>query len=108
MKPLVYIASPFAGDIELNIGNAKRFCQYAVSRGTIPLAPHLHYPQFLDDSDPKSRKLGLAFALTLLERCDELWVFGDTISRGMKAEISAAGRGNIPIRYFADITEVTP
>ena len=50
-RPLVYIASPFAGDTEYNISRARGYCRFAISRGCIPLAPHLHFPQFMDDSD---------------------------------------------------------
>ena len=97
--PLVYIASPFAGDTERNINRARGYCRFAVSKGYIPLAPHLHYPQFMDDDDKIQRKLGLKFALVLLDKCDELWAFG-TPSEGMSREIAKARKRNIPIRFF--------
>ena len=50
--PLVYIASPYGGNTEVNYEKAKEYCSYALSKGCIPLAPHLHYPQFMDDSCP--------------------------------------------------------
>ncbi len=99
-RPLVYICSPFAGDTEYNIKHAQGYCRFAVSQGYIPLAPHLHYPQFMDDSDKESREMGLSFALILLAKCDELWVFGDTVSAGMRREIARAKRRGMPIRYF--------
>lgn len=99
-RPLVYIASPFAGDMERNIERARGYCRLAVSRGCIPLAPHLHYPQFMDDGDRQQRELGLWFALILLGKCGELWVFGEHISSGMAAEIDKAKRRGMPIRYF--------
>ena len=68
--PLVYIASRFAGDTERNTERAQGYCRFAVSKGCIPLAPHLHYPQFMDDSDREQRELGLFFALVLLGKCD--------------------------------------
>ncbi|NLK53201.1 MAG: DUF4406 domain-containing protein [Syntrophomonadaceae bacterium] len=98
--PIVYICSPFAGDIKRNIERARGYCRLAVSQGYIPLAPHLHYPQFMDDGDPAQRKLGLWFALILLAKCDELWVFSERISSGMSAEITKAERRGMPIRYF--------
>ena len=99
-KPLVYIASPYAGDIERNTERARQYCRFAVSQGFIPLAPHLHYPQFMDEADAKQRKLGLRFALILLGKCDELWVFGSYISKGMKREIATAERRGIKTKYF--------
>jgi hypothetical protein len=97
--PLVYIASPFAGDTERNTEQARGYCRLAVSKGCIPLAPHLHYPQFMDDEDKKERELGIRFALILLGKCDELWVF-DKISQGMAQEIAKAKKRGMPIRYF--------
>ncbi|MTI95434.1 MAG: DUF4406 domain-containing protein [Firmicutes bacterium] len=99
-RPLVYICSPFAGDIDYNTSRARGYCRFAVSEGCIPLAPHLHYPQFMDDTDKESRELGLFFALILLTKCDTVWVFGSRISDGMTREIAKARRCGIPIRYF--------
>ena len=106
-RPLVYIASPFAGDTETNIRRARGYCRFAVSRGCVPLAPHLHYPQFLDDDDPESRALGLKFAVILLGKCDELWVFGGCVTQGMAMEIAKAEKCGIPIRYFNNQYEET-
>lgn len=99
--PLVYIASPFSGDIERNTKKAQGYCRFAVSKGYIPLAPHLHYPQFLDDEYEEERELGLRFALILLGKCEELWVF-DKVSKGMAREISKAKKRGMSIRYFND------
>lgn len=56
----------------------------------IPLAPHTIFTQYLNDAVPEQREQGLRMGHELLERCDELWVMGDTISRGMKDEIGLA------------------
>lgn len=99
-KPLVYIASPFAGDTEANIRRAQGYCRFAVAKNCIPIAPHLHYPQFLDDADKRQRELGLFFALVLLSKCDEMWVFGDRMSCGMTQEIKKAEKRGIHIKRF--------
>ncbi len=99
-RPLVYIASPFAGDTERNKERAQGYCLFAVSKGCIPIAPHLHYPQFMDDSDKEQRELGLFFSLVLLGKCDELWVFGKP-SEGMAREIAKAKKRGIPIKYYS-------
>lgn len=103
-KPLVYIASTFSGDTERNTKRARGYCRFAVSKNCIPLAPHLHYPQFMDDTDKDEREMGLFFALVLLGFCEELWVFG-TISKGMKREITKAKKRAIPIKYFNEKCE---
>ena len=101
-RPLVYICSPFAGDVARNSENTRRFCRFAVGRGAIPIAPHLHYPQFLDDSDKEQRDLGLFFGSVLLQKCDALWFFGDRVSAGMQREIRAARRHGLIIKQFDD------
>jgi hypothetical protein len=104
-RPLVYICSPYAGDVASNTGRALSYCRFAVAKGYIPLAPHLHYPRFMDDSDESERALGLSFALVLLCKCKEVWVFGPRVSPGMRAEVAAAKKRGIPIRYFGEHCE---
>lgn len=36
-KPLVYICSPFSGDIESNNKRTREFCRFALDTGNIPL-----------------------------------------------------------------------
>ncbi|CUH96377.1 hypothetical protein P22_2467 [Propionispora sp. 2/2-37] len=99
-RPLVYICSPFAGETEYNISRARGYCRFAISKGCIPLAPHLLFPQFMDESDRQQRELGLFFALVLLGKCNEVWVFGSRISDGMSREIAEARKRGLPIRYW--------
>lgn len=99
-RPLVFICSPFAGDVARNLRNARQYCKFAVEQGAIPLAPHLHYPQFMDDRIKEQRRLGISFGLVLLEKCEELWVYGSTISKGMRQEIERAQGLGIRIRFF--------
>ena len=40
-RPLVYICSPYAGDIDKNIYRARAFSRFAVEKRYIPIAPHL-------------------------------------------------------------------
>ena len=39
--PLVYICSPYAGDIERNVQNARHYCAFALTQKALPVAPHL-------------------------------------------------------------------
>lgn len=104
-RPIVYICSPYAGDIESNAAAARRYCRFAVEAGYIPIAPHLLFPQFLNDSDPKERELGLFFGNALLSKCAEMFVFGSRISGGMEAEIKRATWKGHRIRYFTESCE---
>jgi hypothetical protein len=103
MVKIVYICSPFSGDVIRNTENACRYCRYAVSKGVLPIAPHLLFPQFLDDNCPVEREKGLTFGLVLLEKVDELWVFGTRTSEGMRREIEKANTDGIPIIYINNI-----
>ena len=47
-RPIIYICSPYAGDIEKNVNAARGYSRFAVDKGFIPLAPHLLFPQFMD------------------------------------------------------------
>lgn len=95
---LVYIASPYAGDVEGNVAFAKAACRYAAAKGYTPVAVHLMYPQFLDDRVPKEREAGLKMGRRVLAVCEEIWLCGERMSAGMKAEEAEAQRLGIPIR----------
>lgn len=99
-RPMVYICSPLSGNIAANQKNARRYCRFAVDSGYIPLAPHLNFPQFMDDGDGAERDLALFMDLVLLSKCDQLWAFGDRASKGMSMEIEKAKRKGQPIRWF--------
>ena len=72
----------------------------AVNFGYIPIAPHLLFPQFMNDDIPRERELAMFFGNVLMSKCAEVWVCGDRISSGMKEEIRRAERKNYKIRYF--------
>lgn len=107
-RPLVYICSPYAGDTVRNILAAQKYCRYATDSGYIPFAAHLLYPQFLNDEDKGERELGLFFGNILMDKCDEVWIFGSTLSTGMQAEYDRAVKKGYRIRRFTtDCREVT-
>ncbi len=94
-RPIVYICSPFSGDVETNVANARRYSRFAVDKGYIPIAPHLLFPQFLDDDNPQERELGLFFGNALMSKCAEVWVdlcqyFGQKKSKDYAAFFSSS------------------
>ena len=100
--PLVYICSPFRGNVENNMRNARKYCAFALSRHALPIATHLLFPQFMEEDDPEQRRLGIFFGLILQKKCKEVWVFGRNISRGMAVEIEKAHERGLPVRYFTE------
>ncbi len=105
VRPLVYICSPYSGDVQRNTFNACRYSRFAALTGYLPITPHLLFPQFLDDNKPDERDLGLQFGNALMDRCAEVWVFGSQVSRGMKAEIERAKHRHYKIRCFTERCE---
>lgn len=99
-RPVVYVCSPFSGDPAGNAERARSYCRFAADSGYAPFAPHLFFPQFLDDGIPEERELGLFMAIIMLTKCAELWVFGEQITRGMAQEIRKAESRGMIIRYF--------
>ena len=105
---LIYVASPYAGDVEKNVAYAKWVCREIAEHGYAFVAPHLIYPEILDDAVPEERQAGIKMGLTLLQRCDELWAFGPVVSSGMQREIAEAERLRIPIRRMDMAGELAP
>lgn len=101
-RPLVYICSPYSGDVEANVKAAQNYCRLAVDKGYIPVAPHLLYPQFMNDDDPAERNLGLSFGNVLMSKCAELWVCGDRLSPGMEAEFDLASERGMTIKFLCE------
>ena len=93
---LIYVASPYAGEVKQNVKFAEQACRMVMNHGHAFFAPPLIYPHFLNDDDPLQRQTGQDMGLAVLEMCDELWVFGNRISPGMKREIQETERLGIP------------
>lgn len=110
-RPLTYICSPYRGDVEANTDLARRLCKLAVARKEIPLAPHLLFPQFMDDSDESQRELAMFMNRILLGKCESLWVWQEDITAGMRLEIEWASlyKHPLPVTYinYSDLVEVT-
>ena len=104
-RPIVYICSPYSGDTERNIKNAKRYSRFAVDKHYLPIAPHIYFTQFMDNCIPEERDTAIFMNWVLMSKCVELWVFGENISAGMKAEIDRAKRKHMRIRYFTEELE---
>jgi len=98
-RPLrVFIASPYAGEVERNVRRAKRLVVDALALHCAPYAPHLLYVNHLDDNNPVERQRGIDAGLAWLEACDEVWSWG-LISPGMLREIEHANSLGIKVRF---------
>ena len=105
-RPIVYICSPYThGCINTNIEKARKYSRFAVDKHYLPITPHIYFTQFMDDTISEERETAVFMNFVLMSKCVELWVFGDTISAGMKAEIERAERKHMKIRYFTEELE---
>lgn len=99
-----YICSRYAGDIEHNVRVALALCRMAVESGLAPFAPHLLFTQFLDDTDPAQREVGISLGLRFIEVCDVVWVYvGEGVSDGMHRETEHARRLGKPIVLLREV-----
>lgn len=99
MAKTVFIGHPISGDIRGNVEKVLKICEEVHTKNIIPVAPYLVSLQYLDDEVVEDRELGMEANHECFLRgyVDELWLFGDRISVGMKKEILLAKEMNIPI-----------
>lgn len=100
----VYVCSPYNAktpeQIEANVTLAKSVCKAIVEAGNYPVAPHLYFPQFMNEKSEAEREFGIMAGLQLMNGCDEVMacVVNDYISPGMERELTyAANNLGIPV-----------
>lgn len=100
MKKKIFISAPlpFTED-EMN--QIKRYTAYALSCGTAPVVPHF-YLLCQQESKRKAIETVLAVSKSLLWYCDEVWVFGDTITENMSEELKFCKTMNIRTRRIRE------
>lgn len=96
----IFICSPFRGNIKENKKAAQFFAKVIIGTGRVPVAPHLYFPQFLDEENPNERMNGIEMGLELMDVCDEVYVLGFNITEGMKFELDHAREKRIPVRLY--------
>lgn len=88
---MVYICSPYRGDIARNVEYAKSLTRAAVAAGYAPVTTHLYLTRVLNDADPEERVAGMRAGAEILHCCRYILVGGRFgISEGMKEEIRQA------------------
>ena len=90
---LVFIESPFAGDVETNIKYARACMRDSLLKGESPFAQHLLYTQeeILDDNVPEERKWGMEAGFAWGKHADITAVYTNVgISPGMELGVQRA------------------
>lgn len=91
---VAYIAHPIGGDVENNLTRIRSII-YAINVNepeVVPFAPYLGDCMALDDDIPEHRARGIKNDQELMKRgfIDEVRLYGNRISQGMKEEIYLA------------------
>lgn len=83
---LVVIESPFAGDVQRNKNYLEQCVHDCLLRGESPYASHGFFTQYLDDTNPVQRSLGIQAGLEWSRVADKVVFYLDYgWSPGMKA-----------------------
>ena len=88
---LVYICSPYRGEVERNLQYAKELTRIALENNFVPITPHLYLTQAVNDEVPEEREKGMAAGKELLKHCKYILIgsrYG--LSEGMLEEIELA------------------
>jgi hypothetical protein len=111
-EKIVYIAHPVAGDVMKNIEKILEIVRQInlTRKDVIPFAPYLQDLLALEDDRPEERAIGIRNSIAVIKSgiIDELWIYGPTISGGMRGEIDLAYELDIPIILMDKETVVTP
>ena len=101
----VYIAHPISGNVKKNVKEIYKIMEQLIHDGeVIPFAPYLPTLKILDDENPVERAIGIELNKIYFVRhlFDELWIYGDHVSNGVKAEIDLALKLGIQVRPISN------
>ena len=99
---IVYIAHPLSGDLTGNLEKVRKIIRL-INLNEPDIVPFAHYfvdCYALDDTFKEERERGIKNDMALLKAgfIDELWLYGDRISNGMRAEIELAKKLGILVK----------
>ena len=105
-RPFAYVCSPYGENPKLYARKAKAYCRKLYDLGYMPIAPHLLFPQFLNENIPTERSEGMEMAKELLRRSRVVVVCGKELSDGMIAEMTLARRLGITMTTLDGIEKI--
>ena len=102
---MIYIAHPLRGDVEGNKKKVTEIMQGILEKEILAISP-VHAFGYVDPEGPQRRVM--TECIRLLERCTDLWVYGDAESirnsTGVVTEIAYARAVGIPVVYKDEST----
>ena len=105
---IAYIAHPIGGDVEKNLSKIRDIVITVnlKEKDVIPFVPYYSDVVSMDDNNPTERAKGFRNNMHLLKLCDELRLYGNKISNGMKIEIERAKELGKPIIPMTELTKI--
>lgn len=105
---IVYIAHPLGGDVEGNLDKVIQIIR-KINLEEPDVVPFAHYfvdCHALNDNEPEERERGIKNDIALFKKrfIDEVRLYGDKISPGMREEIKLAHTLDIPVKPMTDGT----
>ena len=97
-KPTSKLSVVFTAQSKLYFYCRDAICEFVFNQGAVPVNPFRLYEYFL--SDRVDRDLIRQANNNLIQKCDALWVFGETIADGVLFEILYAKKLKTPVRYY--------
>ena len=98
---IVYIAHPVGGDVEENLKKIIQIVRQINLEefASVPFAPYVADCYALNDNIPKEREKGIENTITLMKKgfIDEIRLYGNRISKGMRWEIELARKLGIRV-----------
>lgn len=88
---LIYICSPYRGEVERNLEYARELIRLALDNSFAPITPNLYLTQVVNDEDRRERERGMSAGKALLQHCKYILIgsrYG--LSEGMLEEIKLA------------------
>lgn len=105
-RPIAYICSPYKGNIKSNTAKAREYSRTVYEHGYTPFAPHLLFPQFMDDNIPEERSDALLMNRVLIRKANIVFVCGDVVTDGMRAEMVYARRIGLTVVPLDGIVQI--
>ena len=105
-RPFAYVCAPTAGETGNNNKKVRGYCRKLYELGYLPAAPHLLFPQFVNNNVPSEHNDCIHMASDMLRRCRVVVVCGKTNSEVMTSEIELAKRLGIVITTLDGIEHI--
>jgi hypothetical protein len=102
-RKLIYVAHPLGDgpDRALNVVRGSKWAAWAAEQGVLPVCTWIvlatQWPE-----DDEHRTAGLQIDCGLIDRCDEVWLCGPRVSKGMHVEATHAKKVGVPVFVLVD------